>query len=71
LIMHAERGSQYASLQYRNLLSAHGINIKGSMSRKGDCWGNAGVMLGQCCGRKLLRKPEKRASALRKLTDTV
>jgi transposase InsO family protein len=39
--MHAERGSQYASLQYRNLLSAHGINIKGSMSRKGDCWGNA------------------------------
>ena len=39
LIMHTDRGSQYASHQYRNLLSAHGIN--GSMSRKGDCWDNA------------------------------
>ncbi len=39
LIMHTDRGSQYASHQYRNLLSAHGI--KGSMSRKGDCWDNA------------------------------
>jgi putative transposase len=35
LIMHTDRGSQYASHQYRSLLSAHGI--KGSMSRKGDC----------------------------------
>ena len=39
LIMHTDRGSQYASHQYRQLLSAHGI--KGSMSRKGDCWDNA------------------------------
>jgi putative transposase len=39
LIMHTDRGSQYASHQYRNLLLAHGI--KGSMSRKGDCWDNA------------------------------
>jgi transposase InsO family protein len=36
LIMHTDRGSQYASHQYRSLLSAH--DIKGSMSRKGDCW---------------------------------
>nr|WP_205967702.1 IS3 family transposase [Paraglaciecola sp. 20A4] len=35
LIMHTDRGSQYASHQYRELLSAHGI--KGSMSSKGDC----------------------------------
>ena len=35
LIMHTDRGSQYASHQYKNLLLAHGI--KGSMSRKGDC----------------------------------
>jgi putative transposase len=47
LIMHAEQGSQYSSHQYRNLLSAHGINIMGSMSRKGDCWGNAGTVLCQ------------------------
>lgn len=39
LIMHTDRGSQYARHQYRNLLLAHGI--KGSMSRKGDCWDNA------------------------------
>jgi putative transposase len=39
LIMHTDRGSQYASHQYRSLLSAHGR--KGSMSRKGDCWDNA------------------------------
>jgi hypothetical protein len=32
LIMHTDRGSQYASHQYRSLLSAHGI--KSSMSRK-------------------------------------
>lgn len=38
LIMQTDRGSQYASHQYRQLLSAHGI--KGSMSRKGDCWIN-------------------------------
>jgi transposase InsO family protein len=39
LIMHTDRGSQYASHQYKNLLLAHGI--QGSMSRKGDCWDNA------------------------------
>lgn len=39
LIVHTDRGSQYASHQYRDLLAAHGI--KGSMSRKGDCWDNA------------------------------
>jgi transposase InsO family protein len=39
LIMHTDRSSQYASHQYRNLLLAYGI--KGSKSRKGDCWDNA------------------------------
>jgi putative transposase len=39
LIMHTDRGSQYASHQYRNLLLAYAI--KGSMNRKGDCWDNA------------------------------
>jgi transposase InsO family protein len=39
LIIHTDRGSQYASHQYRSLLLAHGI--QGSMSRKGDCWDNA------------------------------
>jgi transposase InsO family protein len=39
LIHHSDRGSQYASKAFRQLLKAHGI--RGSMSRKGDCWDNA------------------------------
>jgi putative transposase len=41
LIHHSDRGSQYASHDFRKLLKAHGF--KGSMSRKGDCWDNAVV----------------------------
>ncbi len=41
LIHHSDRGSQYASHDFRTLLKAHGI--QGSMSRKGDCWDNAVV----------------------------
>jgi transposase InsO family protein len=41
LIVHTDRGSQYASKRYKKLLLANGI--KGSMSRKGDCWDNAVV----------------------------
>jgi transposase InsO family protein len=41
LIHHSDRGSQYASQTFRQLLKKHGI--KGSMSRKGDCWDNAVV----------------------------
>jgi len=41
LIHHSDRGSQYASQDFRTLLKVHGI--KGSMSRKGDCWDNAVV----------------------------
>ena len=39
LIVHSDRGSQYASKDYRRLLKAHGF--VGSMSRKGNCWDNA------------------------------
>jgi len=41
LIHHSDRGSQYASQAFRRLLKAH--ELKGSMSRKGDCWDNAVV----------------------------
>lgn len=41
LIHHSDRGSQYASHKFRQLLKMHGI--RGSMSRKGDCWDNAVV----------------------------
>lgn len=39
LIVHSDRGSQYASKIYRRLLKKHGYI--GSMSRKGNCWDNA------------------------------
>ena len=39
LIFHSDRGSQYASADYRAALKAQGAIP--SMSRKGDCWDNA------------------------------
>lgn len=39
LIHHSDRGSQYASGSFRQLLAAHGIVC--SMSRAGDCYDNA------------------------------
>ena len=39
LIVHSDRGSQYASELYRDLLASHGFVC--SMSRKGCCWDNA------------------------------
>jgi len=41
LIHHSDRGSQYASKQFNRLLTVN--KMKGSMSRKGDCWDNAVV----------------------------
>mmetsp|Transcript_22168 Transcript_22168/g.28403 ORF Transcript_22168/g.28403 Transcript_22168/m.28403 type:complete len:276 (+) Transcript_22168:430-1257(+) len=41
LLHHSDRGSQYASRQFRQLLKTH--RVTGSMSRKGDCWDNAVV----------------------------
>lgn len=39
LTVHSDRGSQYASHTYRQLLTLYGC--VGSMSRKGNCWDNA------------------------------
>ena len=39
LVVHSDRGSQYASSQHQALLTKHGL--VGSMSRKGNCWDNA------------------------------
>lgn len=39
LIIHSDRGSQYASHDYQQQLWLHGIIC--SMSRKGECWDNA------------------------------
>jgi len=39
LVLHSDRGSQYASAEYQAMLARHGIVC--SMSRKGNCWDNS------------------------------
>jgi len=39
LIFHSDRGSQYASQDFRDVLTEYGITA--SMSRRGNCWDNA------------------------------
>jgi putative transposase len=39
LIVHSDRGAQFASAAYRQLLAQHGLTA--SMSRKGNCYDNA------------------------------
>lgn len=39
LVAHSDRGVQYASEHYQNLLKKHAVTC--SMSRKGNCWDNA------------------------------
>ncbi|MDE1314979.1 IS3 family transposase [Vibrio aestuarianus] len=41
VIVHSDRGSQYCSKDYRDLITAY--NLKQSMSKKGNCWDNACV----------------------------
>jgi transposase InsO family protein len=41
VIVHSDRGAQYASADFRRLLAAHGLLA--SMSRKGNCYDNAFV----------------------------
>jgi transposase InsO family protein len=40
LILHSDRGVQYACQEFRNMLKTHPF-VAQSMSRKGDCWDNA------------------------------
>ena len=39
LLHHSDRGCQYTSAQYREVLASHGVTV--SMSRTGNCWDNA------------------------------
>ncbi len=41
ILHHSDRGSQYASSDYRDVLSEAGFEV--SMSRRGDCYDNAPV----------------------------
>jgi len=41
LIFHSDRGTQYASYRFTNILKNYNGWVKQSMSRKGNCWDNA------------------------------
>ena len=41
LIFHSDRGSQYASYEFTDILKRHNGGVVQSMSRKGNCWDNA------------------------------
>ena len=41
VIVHSDRGSQYCSKAYREIIDKH--QLKQSMSRKGNCWDNTCV----------------------------
>jgi len=47
LLLHSDRGSQYASLEYQSLLDQHSIRY--SMSRKGNCWDTQSMMALNAC----------------------
>ena len=47
LIVHSDRGSQYASKLYQDLLDEHGFVC--SMSRKGNCWDTQSIHVENAC----------------------
>ncbi len=72
LIVHSDRGSQYASDAHRALLARHGL--RPSMSRKGNCWDNA-VMERFFLNLKMERVRQRdyanHAEAVRDITDYI
>lgn len=66
LVHHSDRGSQYCSKEYTDILKANGIQI--SMSRKGDPYDNACIESFHATIKKDLihrRRFETRAAAMR------
>lgn len=47
LMVHSDRGSQYASAEYQALLKRHGLRC--SMSRKGNCWDTQSILVENAC----------------------
>ena len=68
LIFHSDRGSQYASEDFRQVLEKH--QILASMSRKGNCWDNAvtETLFGSL---KVERLHGERFETIRQAKDTV
>ena len=67
LLHHSDRGSQYASAEYRAVLAAHGIER--SMSGLGSCWDN--VVAERASSRRSKSKSPSRAPGGRGPTRTV
>lgn len=72
LVVHSDRGAQYASAEYQALL--HDVEMKASMSRKGNCWDNAPMesffrsLKMECI---YVSKPRNLEDAKRKLEDYI
>jgi transposase InsO family protein len=68
LIIHSDRGVQYACKNFRKVLKKHGF-IQ-SMSRKGDCWDNAvaesffGILKTELVHHERFRGPQDTLSAI-------
>jgi transposase InsO family protein len=66
LLHHSDRGSQYASHNYQQLLGSHRMEV--SMSRKGDCYDNAVIesfwstLKAECATRIYASRSEARQS---------
>lgn len=72
LIVHSDRGSQYASEQHRALLARYGL--RASMSGKGNCWDNAVMerfFLNLKMERIWQRDYANHAEAIRDITDYI
>jgi putative transposase len=67
-IFHSDRGSQYASEDFRQVLEKHGLQA--SMSRKGNCWDNAvtETLIGSL---KVERPHGERIQTIRQAKDAV
>ena len=74
LLLHSDRGSQYTSQRYQELLNQHGITA--SMSRKGNCWDNApvesffGTLKTECAERKRYESHAQARSSLFEYIET-
>jgi transposase InsO family protein len=68
LLHHSDRGSQYTSRAYRQLVEQSGMIV--SMSRKGNCWDNAamesffGSLKEECVGSTIFQSHEQARLAL-------
>jgi len=72
LVLHSDRGSQYASGEYQTLLNQHGIVC--SMSRRANCWDNAVMerfFLNLKMERVWQRQYANQAEAQRDITDYI